>query len=67
MPSRPKIVNADYATFIGTPNELREMLRAMFASADIVNVSYANFVVLARPLSDRQVTAAMETTPRRQR
>ena len=63
-----KVVDAKYSTLIGTPAQLRELLKLLSGGgASVVDLKFANLVVLDKPIDGTKLRQALETTPRRQR
>jgi len=59
-----QVVDAKYSTLIGTPKQLRELLRLLRGSAT-VDLKFSNLVVLDK-IDLGKLQAALETTPRKQ-
>ncbi len=61
-----RVINAEHATFIGTVQQIAELLGLLRGDgAAIVNVDCANFVVVAKPLAADCLKTAIATTPKR--
>jgi len=61
-----RVINAQHATLIGTPERLRELLTLLRGrtGAAVVDLRFSNIVVLDRPLDGEQFRDAIATTPR---
>lgn len=61
-----RIVNAKYSTFIGTVEQIDSLIKLLCGKkgAVIVNIDGSNFVVLEKPLSQKQLEAALRITPK---
>lgn len=60
-------IDAKYATFIGTAEQIMKLLGQLRGGASAVDVKCSNFVVLDEPVTREQLAQAMQTTPARQR
>jgi hypothetical protein len=61
-----RVVDAQHSTLIGTPEQLRNLLALLAGKgAAVVNLKFSNFVVLDKPLSQKQLEAALRITPKR--
>lgn len=59
-----RIINAQYSTLIGTPQELRQFVELMSGErAAVVDLRFSNFVVLGKPITRDQIQQALATTP----
>ena len=58
-----RIVNAQHATLIGTPQQLRTLLGLLARGAQVVDLRFANVVVLDSAPSLEHFKAALATTP----
>lgn len=57
-----KVVNAQYATIIGTPEAVMKFL-GLAGGAAIVNLDYANIVVVDEQRAADMIATAIRTTP----
>lgn len=57
-----RIVDAKYATLIGTAEQILNLLELMSKTA-VVDLKFSNFVVLDGPLTDQQLRRALATVP----
>ena len=59
-----RVIDAKHSTVIGTAKQLRDFLRLLTGGrAAVVDLKGSNFVVLDKPLDERRLRAALETTP----
>jgi hypothetical protein len=60
-----RVIDAKNSTFVGLPMQIRQTLDLMAGDgAAIVDVRGSNFIILDKPLNERQIRAALELTPR---
>jgi len=61
-----RVINADGTTIVGTLEQIARLLELLHGrEAGVVNLDRANFVILDKPLTQRNVKAAIEATPKR--
>lgn len=60
-----RVIDASYATIVGTPEEIRNLLNLYIGEAAILDLSFANIVLLREPPSREEVAVAIATTPNR--
>ncbi len=60
-----RVIDAKNSTLIGTPKQLQQLLRLLTGGKTaIVDLKFSNLIVLDKPLTEKQLRAALETTPR---
>lgn len=61
-----RIIDAKYATIVGTPARLRELFELLGRGpgAAAIDLKFASIIVADRPIDDAALRAAIETTPK---
>lgn len=60
-----RVIDASYATLIGTPEQIRDLLTLYLGESAILDLSFANIVLLEEPPTREQIAVAIATTPNR--
>lgn len=59
------VINADGITIVGTVEQIAALLGLLRQGATIANLDRANLVIVAEPLTRKDLKTAIETTPKR--
>jgi len=59
------VINADGITIVGTVQQIAELLGLLRQGAVIANLDRANLVIVAQPLTRKDLKTAVEATPKR--
>ncbi len=63
-----RVINADGATVVGTIEQIARLLDLLRGQgAGVVNLDRANFIIVDKPLTERNLKSAIEATPRKGR
>lgn len=60
-----RVIDAKYSTLVGTPQRIRELITLLAEGAAVVDLKFANLVVLAKEPDSQAIRDALATTPRK--